>query len=127
MTLEQLLKTLQEPSEMDAEDIVYPLDKLCSAATEVEVLEGGLCFLCLYQTDEQWLDYGLFEQICSDEGGNNAKVQIIFHGGGPGTLKEGEFSLREFRHTYFGDEGYYFYLPIKSTIQALQILSKYFN
>jgi len=129
--LEKLLKEVGKKDKMNQEDVVYPLDKILSAATKViEIDEGsGSCWLCLYQKEEyeHWLDYGLFQIVSSASDGSSTEVSCIFQGGGTGTLKEGEFSLREFRHTYFGDDGYVFYMPIKETIKALQILSTYFD
>jgi len=47
----------------------------------------------------------------------------IFEGSGP------TGSLKEFRHNWFGqdEDGYVFYLPIKATIKALEILNEYFD
>ena len=83
--------------------------------------------LCLYAQDEYWLDYGLFSFHSSNCDDTSIKVSCVFSGGGPGNINNPELGLREFRHTYFGEKGYCFYLPIEATIQALKILNQFFD
>lgn len=127
--LETMLNQIEEKGPINSKDTVYPLDKILSQATKVvEISEGSQqCWLCFYQKGDYWLDYGFFGFSSSDCDDTNTKVNCIFQGGGTGTLKKGDHSLREFRHTYFGEDGYAFYLPLKETIKALQILNVYFD
>lgn len=69
-----------------------------------------------------WMEYAMFS-FCVQKEDGLTKVNLIFQGEGP------TGPLKEFRHTYWGldSKGYTFYLPIKATIKALQILNEYFE
>lgn len=115
-----------QPDTIKNDEIVYSLDEIKEKSTQVVDLEQG-CYLALFQKEDHWLEFALFHFYCSDCDYNNITVNCVFSGEGTGTLKEGEFALREMRHIWWGEEGYTFYLPGKAVIQALQHLQKYFD
>ena len=57
----------------------------------------------------------------STDDGANIEVEVIMGGEGPGG------SLRECRHTYWGEEGYVHYLNGKHTRAILDWLEKYYD
>ena len=73
--------------------------------------------------DSSKVDFALFEFGGCVLGATDDEIFMthVFHGYG---FSEG---LREMRHTYFGEEGYLFYVPMKSIIEAFGILMTYFD
>lgn len=76
--------------------------------------------------DDNCISYILFDFMMSDGNGINIKVKTVFFGHGYGG------SLREMRHTYFGNDfrevdGYLYYPPCKAIAAAFDYLGKYFD
>lgn len=73
--------------------------------------------------DDDSIDYAYYQFSSRTLGEEPVYYECIWHGHGYGG------SLREMRHTYFkvDDNGYVFYLDIKGTIRALEILKRYFD
>lgn len=86
-----------------------------------QVIElSGNCYLFLSIEDEFCMQFALMQNYGED--GDNIFLIRIFSGSGT------RGSLREMRHIWWGDEeGYTFYLPGKSVIEALTKLQEYFD
>lgn len=114
-------------------DPFYLLDEIKAKAIKLIEIDGNhwLALDTTHPWDEKdpqnlhdcSLDFALFSFGMSEVDGKNTRVHLVFEGSGPTA------NLKEFRHTYWGPtrEGYVFYLPIKATIKALEILSEYFE
>jgi hypothetical protein len=105
------------------DDIVYLREDILSLYP-VEVPISETCFLFFRQEHESWLEFIFVEWNYSDD---KDYYRCIFHGCGASSLNLEEFSLRELRHMYFGEQGYVFYMPGKALISAMQVLAKYFD
>jgi hypothetical protein len=99
-------------------DVTYSLNEIKLKFDIVELQPEQSWFVS--QSDGNWMEWAVFEWA-GGLIGENPDASLLFYGGG--TLG----SLREMRHTYFPDNGYVFYFPIKTMQLALAELSKYFD
>ena len=67
------------------------------------------------------LYFACFLWLMSEVDGTNARYSILFHGTGFGG------ALRECRHTYWGEDGYTFYMPLDVIAAAMSSLKKWFD
>lgn len=104
---------------INALDKDYSLDYAKQNYEVIELVEDQ-SWLVLNKT-EYWMKYAVLQFAHSNSDRTELMTSIVFHG--EGTIN----GLNECRHTWFGDEGYVFYLPGKTVIRALQELSKYFD
>ena len=71
-----------------------------------------------------WIEFALAEFAMSDGDGSERYVSLVWRGSGPAN------SLRELRHSWFGDTeepGYVFYLSMDRMEAAFKHLRKYFD
>lgn len=98
-----------------------------------DLVESGFVIHWLSPTDfiavsgiGEWIDFGVFTFHLRDSKATmeEAEYRLLWRGSGPGGPGH---SLRELRHTYFGnEEGYIFYIDIDMTIKALNKLKEWF-
>lgn len=96
---------------------VYPLE----AAKKFEIIDlccGGKLILNI---DDNTIDFAVLEFYSSGINDTNVLLSEIFHGVGFSG------SLRECRHTYWGEDGYVFYPNGKIIADAFKKLSIYFD
>jgi hypothetical protein len=67
------------------------------------------------------VDWVLLEWAASEADGSNPSYGMIAHGNGVGD------ALREARHTYFGDDGYVFYLNAEILTWGIGQLKEWFD
>lgn len=98
---------------------VYRVDELLEGLWVVIFEDGG------------WCDFTFLEWSCSSEGQDYATPFLTVSG--PGGLGP-EFSLRECRHSYWGNyldgdqtHGYLFYMNFKHVKAAMDFLGDYFD
>lgn len=111
------------------DESVYRIEALRDAGLDIRELPGG--WLVLKRADEKgpsgglWLNFAVLQFHTSIDEGEFATC--LFFGDGPGG-KKGE-SLRECRHTYWGEngDGYIFYPEGKLIIAALRALSEFYD
>ena len=101
----------------------YSIDGLRSAGFEVRELPGGGWLVLQRDADPEntWLRFAVLDFLSSDIGGGNSLATCLFYGDGP------VGALRECRHTYWGENGYVFYLPGKLIAAALHALSEFYD
>ena len=101
----------------DDGDTVYSL-KEARQGNEVKELDGG--WFVYNIKDDLHVNFAVFHLAYSDD--KDTMMECVFQGSGPSG------SLRECRHTWWGDdEGYVFYPPGKLIAQAFQELSVFFD
>ena len=104
-------------------DMLYLLDDLRSQFDVRDLPHGGQ--LVLKRKDgSNWLEFAVMMFARSNTDGSNTLVSCVFHGDGPGG-KGG--SLRECRHTYWGEDGYIFYPDGALISSAFAMLSEFFD
>ncbi len=102
----------------EGEPPLYPLKE---AETQYDVVKlTGKGWLVLKRETDLWLKFAVLEFHSSDEK-DQVTTTCLFHG--EGTLG----SLRECRHTYWGESGYLFYPNGPLITAALQQLSEFFD
>lgn len=124
---EVIFESLEKHQDHNGDD-VYSLPEVRGKYVKVVELLPEESWLALNPKGDYWLDYALFtfnSQVCQD--GAPILLNCIFHGGGSATFDDPATGLREMRHTYFSNEGYIFYLPMKTMRLAFDELSKYFD
>ncbi len=112
-----------EPSPMQADELLYPLDKAL-AKYRVRELVAGWGWLVLKMPEDPestWMHFAVLQFVCSDGDDKNVLTQVVFHGEGPSG------NLRECRHTYWGDEGYIFYPNGKVIMAAFRALAEFYD
>lgn len=103
----------------------YLGEHIVSAVTEhITLARGGL--LAVHQSGEDGLfvQFAVFEFSSSpyhDAEVANTQYSLLFYGEGPSS------SLRECRHTWWGEEGYVFYPDAALITDALEKLKKWFD
>lgn len=110
-------------------DTLYFLDEIKEKATKIVEINNNnwlVLYTNKYYDDSKslkdcWLQFALLQFSQSELNGDNTLVSCVFSGEGPTS------SLREFRHTYWGKDGYNFYLPIDATIKALTYLKEFYD
>lgn len=108
-------------SRVGDDTVLYPLDEL-KAKFDVRELAPG--WLVLRGPNENnWMTFAVMEFAESETSGANTLVSCVFHGEGPG----GKDSLRECRHTYWGEDGYIFYPNGEIITNALAALREFFD
>lgn len=71
--------------------------------------------------DKFWLQFAVLTFYSSDLDGSNVWCELLFNGHGPSD------SLRECRHTYWGENGYVFYPNAPVIVAAFEALSEFFD
>lgn len=119
------MQAARRESEAVEDGIVYSLDAL-KASFEVRELKGG-GWLVLAKAEtipgSSWMRFAACRFVVSDIGGANTMVEVVFHGDGPG----GKNSLRECRHTYWGEDGYIFYPDGALITAAFRELAEFYD
>lgn len=106
-------------------DIKYGyLDYLKASYSVREICEDGWLVLYREEDHQDWLHFAVMQFYHSDSDGSNIRLSCIFYGDGP-------TSLRELRHTYWGNEGdgsgYIFYPNKKIICSAFEALTEFFD
>lgn len=113
-------------------DILYRLGdirELCSEIVEFESTKSGFLAIC-EQPNKCSVDFAIFSVVSSHGDDNNREDDcycIIMYGDGPGGDCD---SLRECRHTWWGDSdqaGYIFYPNFELIRQSLTALERWFD
>jgi hypothetical protein len=110
-------------SPIDERDILYSIDKI-KTKFKVQQLQVNVRGWIVLNIKESWVEFAVFNFAESEINGENIYVEfgeLIFHGEGISGC------LRECRHTYWGENGYIFYLPGDLITAAFQVLSEYFD
>lgn len=106
---------------------VYSIDELrATDGLDVRELPGG--WLILQRAKDHgglWLRFAVLDFFQSEMNGQNELATCLFFGDGPGG-KAGE-SLRECRHTYWGEDGYIFYPDGPLIAAAFEALSEFYD
>jgi hypothetical protein len=105
--------------EADA-DNEYSLDAV-RGAFEVVPLEKDGYLILNFDKDRFWLNFAVLRWQSSNQKGGDVHCGMVFHGSGP------TGSLRELRHTWWGEDGYLFYVPGALVSNAFKALSAYFD
>lgn len=108
------------PHKCEVNDIDEPVYSLKEArqGNEVKELDGG--WFVYNIRDNLHVQFAVFHLSYGDD--KDTMMSCVFHGTGPSG------SLRECRHTWWGDdEGYVFYPPGRLITQAFQCLSEFFD
>lgn len=101
-------------------DSTYSLGKIKAQFDVRELTRDG--WLALHWDEERiWLKFAVLEFHTSDVNNENILVSCLFHGEGP------TGSLRECRHTWWGEDGYLFYPDGAIISAALKALSEHFD
>lgn len=118
MNIEEILKQSKlSEEEQFGDSIEYSLEKIKNIDCEVVNLNGGYLIL---SKEEVSIDFALLETSGYDQEGKEF-LRLIFHGNGTGD------SLRECRHTCWGENGYLFYMPLELIKEAMTELLKHFD
>ncbi len=100
----------------------YSLDRIQKAHTVISI--GSDAWVILRE-ETGTLYFAVARFISSDSDGLDVSVEVFWHGWGCGSLNGS--GLRECRHSYFGDDGYVFYIDGRIMSQAFKVLSTYFD
>jgi len=96
----------------------YSLNKIKQTSFKIIELKGGYLVLDI---KEITVEFALLSVIGSELNDSGEEfLELIFHG-------DGTSGLRECRHTYWGEKGYLFYMPINLIKQAMDKLNEYFD
>lgn len=108
------------------EPFVYAIDALRERFDVRQLPDGWLVLRrAELHPGSGWLYFAALRFAQSDVGGANELDALVFYGEGPGG-KRGE-SLRECRHTYWGESGYIFYPDGKLITAALATLAEFYD
>lgn len=88
---------------------------------EVVDIDGSFAKLVVFVDDIDSVRFALFEWQCSDANDTNRQFAMVFHGVGVGG------GLRECRHTYWGEGGYVYLMPLDVVAKAMAALRKWFD
>lgn len=103
---------------------IFSLDEIKSKYREVKQLDNMHWVAYWWNPadakDNTWLDWKFLQFHMSDGDGSNAFVEIICQGNGP-------TSMRELRHTNWGENGYLFYPPFKAMRLLIDDLEQYYD
>ena len=118
--MKRLMESLIQHNDHNA-DPVYAADEIRGVATRVvEINRTGLLAV-LVDDESTWVQVALFRFSSSNSDGSGVMHQLVMHGEGPSG------PLREFRHSYWGEDGYIFYAPRKLIVGALDALKEWFD
>lgn len=106
------------------DEFLYSLTKM-RASFDVVGLPGGHIVFNHESKHGNWKYFAVLRFGQSGTDGSNEFDQMVFYGEGPGGAK-GE-SLRECRHTYWGDDGYIFYPDGELIAAAFRVLAKFYD
>ncbi len=119
------LLTMLTPSLAPTDEMLYLGSHICDVATEVIALDGGL--LAVRQEDIH-VSFVVFRRECGEsyvtdqyEPRTPAYYSVLFHGDGPSG------SLRELRHTTWGESGYIYYPNGLLISDAFKHLARWFD
>ncbi len=124
MTAISWLPGAREGCSLDKDEVWYALDEI-RAGCDVRELNGGWLALIKSETTpgSNWMSFAVLAFAQSEVGGEDTLVYLVFHGEGPG----GPDSLRECRHTYWGEDGYIFYPNGALITSAFASLAEFFD
>lgn len=121
-----------EPDGMSGDRMVYDLAAIRSVATRVVELGSPDRVLAVLEHPDgtclvSFVVCGFYCGPATVDGENvdGVKVDIVFHGSGPGGAKG--VTLRELRHTYWGEDGYVFYPNGTLIAAAFAALGEWFD
>lgn len=103
---------------------VYDLAHIKATATRCIELERGL--LAVDDSDPVHVSFVVFDfhsgpSTRDGDVVDGEKMSLVFHGNGPSS------SLRELRHTYWGEDGYLFYAQGRLIAAAFIALNEWFD
>lgn len=102
------------------EEKIVTLESYKDKGTLEELLPERLYIVHYYNAhNENWLHWEFLLWTGSDD--ENTYVETMVKGEGPVGL------LRECRHSYWGKDGYIFYLQKDCVLKAIEWLSKYYD
>ncbi len=101
-------------------DTVYSLDR-ARERYEVRELGYGGYLVLNHEPATLWLNFAVLEFHSSEADGGNVQLSCVFHGEGPSS------SLRECRHTYWGESGYLFYPDGRIIAAAFKELAEFYD
>lgn len=115
------LENVRDATDGTHPDPTYLLDEIKKISNKFYELHSN-CYLAIVREDIL-VRAALFQFCSSNCDDTNCKVELIFECAGPSS------NLRECRHSYWGPDrkGYLYYLPAKAIVQAINILSEYFD
>ena len=128
MTLFEMLKP--EPDPIDSRSsLVYDLAHVVRIADGIDSL-GDVGQILATRKEDGWVSFCVFDfahgpATCDGEEVDGVKLELVLHGGGPGGRRGG--SLRELRHTYWGQSGYIFDPNSKLIAAAFAALGEWFD
>lgn len=115
----EMLKGLTTYNFSINDDNYYCLDELVRPGVEMHVLVPGKCWAFLRERVGVIREFVIAEEASEYEG--KFYVDVFWSGEGTGG------SLRELRHSWFGEDGYIFYLNLDHLIAAAQFLKQHFD
>jgi len=123
MNRERISWIKSEEHYWDKEERIYSLDWIKENFEVREVCKDGYLVLNWGEDpDRLWLKFAVLSFDSSQVDDSKVMLSLIFHGEGPSS------NLREFRHTWWGDEnGYIFYANPKVICSALLALSEFYD
>jgi len=114
---EKLEQMLVDEENCFGDKVDYSLNKIKKSGYKIINLSGGYLVLDI---DEISIDFALFQSAGFDQN-KNESLSLVFYGNGTGG------SLRKCRHTYWGESGYLFYMPLYLIKEAMSELKEYFD
>lgn len=109
-----------QPDIINGDTAAYSLDEIRKGFEVRQICEDGYLILS-WDEERLWLKFAVMEFFYGEGAKDKLFLQCIFHGDGP------TGNLREFRHTYWGDNGYIFYAKKEVIIAGLNALSEFFD
>lgn len=109
-----------EISPVNDEDILYSISA-AQEKFEVRQLNRNGWLVLNWDETKFLLKFAVLEFAFSDADGGNIRGQCLFHGSGP------TGSLRECRHTYWGEDGYIFYPNGPIISAAFKVLAEFYD
>lgn len=122
---------LEIPPDLDR--AVYTMAEIRAKSTRViELIPKCAVLAVLIDPDEVHVSFAVFEfasgpcfmpdgKTTVDGLVDETQMTVLFHGEGPSS------ALRELRHTYWGEDGYIFYVHADTVIAALNALREWFD
>lgn len=104
----------------EQDTVVYSLDSI-KAKYEVREICPNAWLVLKWDTDHLWLNFALLAFHSSDGDDKNILTDCVFYGEGP------VGSLKEYRHTYWGNNGYIFYPNQRIITEGLKALSEFYD
>ena len=99
------------------EDVVYRVDKIPKDLKVIRLKRQGAIVFNL--RDDLWVKFAVCSLAFTQD--NIDYLSLVFQGEGPSD------NLRELRHTYWGEDGYIFYVNGIEITEAFAHLAEYFD